>query len=337
MAHDLRDKLVITISSSALFDLTESHDVFERLGENAYRRYQENLLNTPLGPGVAFPFIKRLLAINQMFSGKPFIEVILLSHNSTSTGLRVMRSIEHHKLDISRAAFLNGSNIFPYLPAFNSSLFLSANMTDVQNAVDINYPAGLVLNSATNDEPDDDELRVAFDFDGVLADDSSEQIYQTEGIKRFQENEKNNASVPLKAGPLGTLIKKLAVIQRFERSVRNHKKRLRIAVITARNAPSHERCIRTLESWNITPDEAFFLGGVNKTEVLKVLKPHIFFDDQQVHLNDSANYVSSVLIPASQLHTKRIPQATDSTPEINKLIARDSLLITLKMRETAQK
>ena len=127
---------------------------------------------------MAFPFIRRFLNINKCFPRQTPVEVVLFSRNSPETGLRVMRSIAHYGLDISRAAFMTGKSPYTYLPAFNASLFLSANEEDVRKAIDAGYPAGLVLPSKISDEDDDIELRVAFDFDGVLADDESETVFK---------------------------------------------------------------------------------------------------------------------------------------------------------------
>ena len=178
MAFQIEHKLVIGVASSALFDLSGSHQVYLDSGPDEYRNYQERHLDVILGKGVAFPFIRRFLNINKCFPRQTPVEVVLFSRNSPETGLRVMRSIAHYGLDISRAAFMTGKSPYSYLPAFNASLFLSANEEDVKSAIDANYPAGLVLPSQIADEDDDVELRVAFDFDGVLADDESETVFK---------------------------------------------------------------------------------------------------------------------------------------------------------------
>jgi len=288
MPFPIEQKLVIGVASSALFDLSESHQVYLERGADEYRAWQEQHRDTVLGKGVAFPFIRRFLNINRCFPQQSPVEVVLFSRNSPETGLRVMRSIAHHGLDISRAAFMNGRSPYPYLPAFNASLFLSANEEDVQNAIAVDYPAGLVLPSQIADDDGDLELRVAFDFDGVLADDESETVFKHNGLDEFHAHETLHAARPHSAGPLAALFRQLAVLQRLEdeaaRDDPGYRRIVRIAIITARNAPSHERVVTTLKSWGVSADETFFLGGMDKSRVLAVFKPHIFFDDQMAHL-----------------------------------------------------
>ncbi|MDO8439139.1 MAG: 5'-nucleotidase, partial [Telluria sp.] len=245
-----------------------------------------------LRKGVAFPFIRRFLNINKCFPRQTPVEVVLFSRNSPETGLRVMRSIAHYGLDISRAAFMTGKSPYTYLPAFNAALFLSANEEDVKSAIAANYPAGLVLPSKIDDDDDDVELRVAFDFDGVLADDESETIFKKNNdIDEFHAHETKHVGTPHQPGPLADMFQKLALMQRMEERAQKrdpgYRKILRIAIITARNAPSHERVVTTLKSWGVSADETFFLGGMNKARVLSVFKPHMFFDDQLTHLKAS--------------------------------------------------
>ena len=292
MPFQIEHKLVIGVASSALFDLTASHQVYLDSGPEEYRKYQEQNLDTILGKGVAFPFIRRFLNINRCFPRQSPVEVVLFSRNSPETGLRVMRSIAHYGLDISRAAFMTGKSPYNYLPAFNTSLFLSANEEDVKNAIAANYPAGLVLPSKIVDEDDDIELRVAFDFDGVIADDESETVFKRNNdIDEFHAHETRHVDTPHQPGPLADMFQKLALMQRLEERAQrrdpSYKKILRIAIITARNAPSHERVVTTLKSWGVSANETFFLGGMNKARVLSVFKPHIFFDDQLTHLKAS--------------------------------------------------
>jgi 5'-nucleotidase len=292
MAFQIEHKLVIGVASSALFDLSESHQVYLDSGPDEYRKYQEQHLDAVLGKGVAFPFIRRFLNINRHFPLQAPVEVVLFSRNSPETGLRVMRSIAHYGLDISRAAFMNGKAPYPYLPAFNTSLFLSANEEDVKSAVAANYPAGLVLPSQIADDEQDLELRVAFDFDGVIADDESETVFKRNNdIDEFHAHETLHVARPHQPGPLADMFQKLALMQRMEERAQRrdpgYRKIVRTAIITARNAPSHERVVTTLKSWGVSADETFFLGGMNKTRVLSVFKPHIFFDDQLTHLKSS--------------------------------------------------
>jgi 5'-nucleotidase len=292
MAFEIENKLVIGVASSALFDLTGSHQVYLDSGPDEYRNFQERNIDVVLDKGVAFPFIRRFLNINKIFPRQTPVEVVLFSRNSPETGLRVMRSIAHYGLDISRAAFMTGKSPYAYLPAFNAALFLSANEEDVKNAIAANYPAGLVLPSKIDDNDDDAELRVAFDFDGVIADDESETVFKKNNdIDEFHAHETRHVDTPHQPGPLAEMFQKLALMQRLEERMQRrdpaYKKILRIAIITARNAPSHERVVTTLKSWGVSASETFFLGGMNKARVLSVFKPHIFFDDQISHLKSA--------------------------------------------------
>ena len=291
MAFDISQKLVIGVASSALFDLSGSHQIYLDSGADEYRNYQEKHIDVVLDRGVAFPFIRRFLNIHKYFPRQSPVEVVLFSRNSPETGLRVMRSIAHYGLDISRAAFMTGASPYPYLPAFNTALFLSANEQDVQSAIAAGYAAGLVLPSKIDDDENDAELRVAFDFDGVIADDESETVFKQSGLDQFHAHETLHIAKPHQPGPLAAMFQRLALMQRMEERMArrdpNYRKLLRIAIITARSAPSHERVVTTLKSWGVSANETFFLGGMDKARVLSVFKPHIFFDDQLSHLKST--------------------------------------------------
>lgn len=299
MAFPIENKLVVAVSSSALFDLTESDRVYNECGLEEYRKYQEENIDNPLDKGVAFPFVKRLLSFNNMFPEEQPVEVVLLSRNSPETGLRVFRTIKHYDLNISRASFFSGESPYKYLPAFNASLFLSASERDVKRACDAGYAAGRVLKSEVMDDVMDDELRIAFDFDGVIADDDSEKIYQEHGLSAFHRHEAANKA-PLDPGPLADLLIKISNLQKLEMARleedAEYRRRLKISIVTARNAPAHERVVNTLKSWGVEVTEAFFLGGISKDRVLEIMRPHIFFDDQMSHLDHLKN-VPAVHIP----------------------------------------
>lgn len=301
MAYPIERKLVVAVSSSALFDLSESHKVFMESGPKVYKEFQERNLEKTLGKGVAFPFIRRFLSINKRFESQRPVEVVLLSKNSAAAGKRVFRSIAHYGLDISRAAFTEGETPYQYIPAFNASIFLSANENDVKSAISSGYPAGIVLPSSVKDEESDEELRIAFDFDGVIADDESEAIFKEGGLPTFHDYESLNSNIPHQPGPLADLFRKLSFMQQLEdreKSVdENYKRIIRTAIVTARNAPAHERVITTLERWGVSANETFFLGGIKKDRILSILKPHIFFDDQRAHLESDAGDIPMVHIP----------------------------------------
>ena len=314
MPYDLKDRLVIGVASSAMFDLAESHAVFEREGEEKYRKFQEQHLNQPLPRGMAFSFVKPLLSLNHLSDdaeGNPLVEVVLLSQNDPDTGLRVMKSIAHYGIPMTRAIFMQGRSPYEFIPALNISLFLSANKKHVSEAIKLNFPAGQVLKSAIVDDEQDKDLRIAFDFDGVLADDEAEVVmHKTKDLQKFHEHEVKNVMQPHNPGPLQEFLIRISRIQSAEedrrRVVPAYQNRLRVSIVTARNAPSHERAIKTLKSWGVTANDAFFLGGIEKAKVLAILKPHIFFDDQPVHLGPAASVVPSVHIPFG---VKNEPQA----------------------------
>ena len=301
MPFSTENKLVIAVSSRALFDLNEANNIFENQGEKAYMEYQWDNRKSILKRGVAFPFIKRLLQFNGSNDKENPVEVIVLSKNDPFSGLRFFNSCEHYKINITRGVFTAGRDPLPYMDAFDCCLFLSANKEDVDKAIQMGKPAGLILPTQAPDDPATGELRIAFDLDGVLADDSSERIYQERGIAEYQQEERENAGIPAPPGPLKGLIERLAKIQKLENIEKskntNYVPRLRITIVTARNAPAHERVITTLREWGITAVEAFFLGGLEKNKVLKILRPHIFFDDQMVHLEAASNITPSVHIP----------------------------------------
>lgn len=302
MAYPIEQKLVISVASSALFDLSESDQIYQTRGVEEYRKHQEQYLDVPFAKGVAFPFIRRFLNINHIFPEQSPVEVVLLSKNSSETGLRIFRSTKHYGLDITRAAFMAGRSPHEYIPAFNASLFLSANVNDVQNAIDANYPAGVVLPTKIYDDELDTELRVAFDFDGVVADDEAESVFKrNNNLGEFQAHETKNQDIPHQPGPLADLFRKLSSMQKLEEDkLKNdpeYNKILRIAIVTARNAPAHERVVTTLKEWGVSPDESFFLGGMEKSRILTILKPHMFFDDQRSHLESSAGNIPMVHIP----------------------------------------
>lgn len=291
MAYPIERKFVVSLSSSALFDLGEADQVYKSKGEEEYRKYQEAHINDILKPGVAFPFIRRLLNLNTVFDKERPVEVILLSRNSPETGLRVFNSIKNYGLDISRAGFFAGKSPYQYIKPFNATIFLSGNETDVRKAVDAGYPAGLVIKSDYIDD-DDNELRLAFDFDAVLADDEAERVYKESGsLEDFHKHEVAKKQKCLNPGPLKEFVQKISFFQKLERKKcaddPSYTKLLSTSVVTARNAPSHERMINTLKEWGIVVDNAFFLGGIEKKRILEVLKPHLFFDDQVAHLNST--------------------------------------------------
>lgn len=298
MALQLDDKLVVGISSRALFDLEEENKIYEEKGLKAYSEYQLEHENDVLKPGTAFPLIKALQKLNS--DGKYHTEIIVMSKNSADTSLRIFNSINHYGLKISRAALVGGAPISPYLNAFRTDLFLSANEKDVQEAINANIAAGVICSHSEftiDSEKDIEQIRIAFDGDAVIFSDESEKIYQAEGLEAFAKHEQLNARKPLPEGPFAKLLKTISVIQQ---EFNEDNAPIRTALVTARNAPAHERVIRTLRAWDIRIDEAFFLGGIEKSEVLKAFGANIFFDDQTVHTDPASKLVPSARVPYKQ-------------------------------------
>ncbi len=303
MPYELERRLVIGVASSAVFDLRESDAVFKSEGEEKYRKFQELNLENPLPKGIAYPFIKRLLSLNDLSPDPtdPLVEVVLLSKNDPDTGLRVMKTIEHYGLPMTRAIFMQGRSPYEYIPALNIALFLSGDKSDVESAIKAGYPAGQMLESKFDDDEADQTLRIAFDFDGVLAGDESEAVMQSSGLTEFHAHEVKNVMQPHHPGPLKEFMVRISKLQSVEedhkRSNASYENRLRVSIVTARNAPSHERAMNTLKSWGVMANDAFFLGGIEKGKVLGVLKPHIFFDDQSGHLKSASAVAPSVHVP----------------------------------------
>ena len=303
---DLERALVVGVASSALFDLAESDAVFREKGEEEYRAYQREHLNDVLAPGVAFPFIRRLLDLNALSETERLVEVVILSRNDPETGMRVMRSVQSHGLDITRAIFMQGRAPYRFMRPLRMSLFLSANEADVREAIDMGFAAGHVVGHAAEDDGGAD-LRIAFDFDGVLADDSAERVFQSEGLEEYQDSESALADVPLSRGPMADFLEKINRIQGIEdaRCVsepQGYQRRVRVAVVTARSAPAHERAINSIREWGLRVNDAFFLGGLPKGPILEVLEPHIFFDDQRRHVEGTSRSTPSVHIPFGEIN-----------------------------------
>ena len=287
MSATLENKLVVAISSRALFNFEEENRIFEQGDDRAYVDLQLKRLDVPAPPGVAFSLVRKLLAFNEGDEQK--VEVVILSRNDPISGMRVFRSCKSHGLfNMQRGVFTNGRDPFSYLKPLGAHLFLSANAADVRQALQLGFPAARVLTeSARAQDSNPNEVRIAFDGDAVLFSDEAERIFQAEGLDAFQRHESEHATQPLPDGPFKPL---LAALHRLQRDTQSGM-RLRTALVTARSAPAHERAIRTLMDWNISVDEAMFLGGLAKGEFLREFDPDFFFDDQTGHVNAAARHV----------------------------------------------
>lgn len=290
-----QSKLIIGISSRALFNLDESHEIYEKEGLDSYRDYQIANEDKTLDPGEAFSLVKKILSINSFYKDKERIEVILLSRNTSDTGLRIRNSIEAHGLNISRAAFCGGESPHRYVKDFGVHLFLSSSFEDVKLAIESNVAAATIISrdGKNNTQSNDDQLKIAFDGDAVIFSDDSEKVFHEEGLDAFIENEVM-ATSPLKEGPFKSFLIELNKIQNdFDAN----ECPIRTALVTARSAPSDKRVIKTLREWGVRIDESLFLGGMSKQHFLKSFEADIFFDDQKKHIMDAIKTTASGHVP----------------------------------------
>lgn len=295
MPVTLENCLVIGISSRALFDLDEENYIYEEQGLKAYSDYQLEHERDILKPGSGFALTKALLKLNEVMKERR-VEVIIMSRNSADTSLRIFNSIEHYGLDITRAVLSGGSALSSYLESFGVDLFLSANEDDVRHALQAGFAAGRIYTNTLqtyDSKLEVEQIRIAFDGDAVIFSDEAELIFQKEGLAAFVENEKEKANQLLPKGPFALFLKTISDLQK---EFNEEHVPIRTALVTARNAPAHERVIRTLRTWDVRIDEAFFLGGLAKKDVLKAFAPHIFFDDQATHVKNASEVVPSAQV-----------------------------------------
>lgn len=301
MEYSLENRMVIGVSARALFDMRKENGIFEEQGLEAYMAYQKAHEDELLKPGPAFALIKALLRLNSLSGRANRVEIILMSRNNPDISLRIFRSIESYGLGITRSVFLSGAPLAPYLKAFQTDLLLSACEEDVQAAVDAGIAAGIVCEEHFSDrtvrfrgEEAPAQIKIAFDGDAVLFSDEAEKVYREQGLEAFENSEREKAAQPLHAGPFARFLKLLSDLQREFDLVKTP---IRTALVTARSAPAHERVIRTLRAWDVRIDEAFFLGGITKREVLSAFGAQIFFDDQQIHTRQASEVVPAARVP----------------------------------------
>ena len=324
MAYHLNDKLVIAVSSGVLFDRALENHILKQDGVQAYRAYEAAHEEKVLKPGIGFPLIRQFLALRKQKGLENLVEVIILSRGEAVSSLRLFRSTTAYHMDITRAVLTGGAQAAAYLEACHADLFLSSHEEDVASALERGIAAGLICQTAERTDADgmdrdntcQKELRIAFDGDAVLFEAESEQIYEKQGLRAFEEHEVRHAKSPLGAGPFAHFLKKLTALSR---EADQTKPCIRTALVTARSAPAHERVIRTLLSWDVQVDEVFFLGGVTKKEFLKAFDADIFFDDKQVHIEPASEVVPAALVP---YHGKKI-ENTGKQYEIRQCFGRD--------------
>jgi len=307
MSINLSETLVIGVSATALFDLKEADQFFrEKFTEDKstaiseYRKYMLKREDDPLKDGTGIPLVKALLELNkyQPEGESPLVEVVVMSRNSPETGIRVLQNIRNQAIKISRHAFTGGESVVNYLDAFEVDLFLTTTVKDAQKVIDAKTCAAAILKSPPKNPKKipAGQVRIAFDGDAVLFDESSELVYKAEGLDKFIQIEDEQQNEPMQEGPYAALLKKLAKLQeRLPFSVESSP--VRISIVTARSAPAEMRVIKTLRHWGVYVDEVFFLGGLEKTKVLEAFNPHIFFDDQDLHLENASKIVPSGKVP----------------------------------------
>jgi len=303
--------MVVAITARALFDLEESHGLFQRKGIEAYSEYQRSREDDVLEPGIAFPLVRKLLALNRDSPKEaPHVEVILLSRNSADTGLRIFNSVQHHGLDIRRATFTSGAEVWPYIRPFGAQLFLSANPDSVRRALEAGVAAATIL-PAKDPEIEEsalgcagsceglasshDQLRIAFDGDAVIFSDESERVSREQGVEAFGLHERERAREPLSGGPFRGFLDALHRLQAAFPAGEDAP--IRTALVTARSAPAHERVIRTLREWGVRLDEALFLGGRDKGPFLQAFGADIFFDDSLHNIDSARQYIAAGHVP----------------------------------------
>lgn len=311
----MQECFTIGISSRALFDLEVENAIFENQGVEAYVDYQIAHEKDVLAPGAAFALIQSFLALNQ-HSRERQIEVVIMSKNSADAALRIFHSIEYYELDITRAALTSGAAIAPYLQAYGVDLYLSFNAQDVREALRAGIAAGVLLPAAKEKKPvfqkgeldNNLEIRIAFDGDAVLFSGEAERTFREQGVEAFCEQEKELAEIPLKPGPFAHVLQLISTLQKNTAiecatwrvglpEERHRMPVIRTALVTARSAPAHERVIRTLRAWGIRIDEAFFMGGMDKSQILEAFGAHIFFDDNEENVESASAVVLSARVP----------------------------------------
>ena len=293
------EPLVLAISARALFDMEKENTIFEKYGLKAYREYQFDNEDRLLPRGTAFYLVSGLLLFNETIDQgeKKFVKVVIMSNNSPDLSLRIFKSIEHYNLDISQAVFSSGAPLNCYFSSFNIDLFLSRSETDVSAAINNGIAAAVLYSPPEDFVPEKSEIRIAFDGDAVLFSEEAEQIYKQHGLEAFIKHERQKAKQPLPAGPFAKFLKTLATLQK-RREIGRQK--LQLALVTARGNATHERVIRTFREWGIHIDQAFFLGGMPKDKILQEFKPHIFFDDQEVHTIPASKVAPAGKVPHSR-------------------------------------
>ncbi|CAM2706358.1 unnamed protein product [Rotaria socialis] len=324
----LTSELIVCITSSALFDCSEAHEIWKRDGLVAYQAHHCERLMVPLKPGVGFPLVQSLLALNNI-SGKNLVDVVLISRIDGESGERVRNSIIHHDLSIRRMSFTAGTDVIKYLTAWKCDLFLSTEEEQVRAVLHTanslmfeGIAAGLVYDrkiesTSTQLSPlssemekqasksistlidatrwPEDQVRIAFDGDGVLFSDEAERVFREHGLMAFNLSEQDKEHIPLSKGPMHKFALKIQKIRSELGPDQNW--RIRTFLVTARAKETTKR-------------------GLNKTPFLRIIDPAIFFDDSSVHIERAKQYVPSAHVIYSTKNSRNNTLTSESTPQL---------------------
>ncbi|MEO7414015.1 MAG: 5'-nucleotidase [Opitutaceae bacterium] len=205
-------KLVVGLSSSSLFDTAESNALYHERPLADYVDHQVTRENVPFPEGTAFPLAETMMRLNG--EKKPF-ELVVLSKNEPVAGSRVMNSLAHYGFENVRAAFTGGEPIAQYCEALNIGLFLSRESREVKRALANGTAAGFLYAPPSEIKVEPDQLRIAFDFDGVLANLEAELVYQNTkpDIRPYRAHEVAKVDIPHPPGPLFPVLQKLSAIK----------------------------------------------------------------------------------------------------------------------------
>lgn len=288
MKFEMDNRFMLVVSSRVLFDLREENEVFNTRGKEAFARLQRQRRNRPPRPGVAFAFVQKFMNLNRMTAdGERAVETVVVSHSDYESGTRIFRALAHYGLnDVCAGAFTDGRDVLPDVRAFRANLFLTANKDDARRAVAQGIAAGVMYErqgwAADMSKP---ELKIAYDFDGVLADDSSEQVTHHLGLDAFVAHEAKKLGRPLQPGPIR------GVLQAFN-ALKAQGLPIRESLLTARVFPASDRCRVTLAKWGLRPDEGRFVGGVDKTPFALSFGADLFLEDSPNRVEQCAPHVA---------------------------------------------
>ncbi len=278
----MKDKLRIGISSGCLFDLRAFNTKLHSLNSDDAQKFIEDSQQDILPKGAAFALIDKL-------SGLSGVDLFLISRKPSSLSAIIKHNINVTNLIISKCIFTSGGCVKEPVVSHGIDLFLSTETDVVKEVLANRIPAAKVLDDFGSNQ-DHQGIRIAFDGDAVIFDDSVERLYVTRGLDAVYFHEKRLKNKPLPSGPLKPFLLKLDNIKKYVNL--KHPGLIQTALITARSNKCSPRVHKTLSKWGLVFDKMFFMNGRNKNEAIWTFCPDIFFDDRLDHC-----------IPASRLST----------------------------------